>query len=167
MQGFPRMKASSAAGIKLLPDQLCFIPQSLPQPTLKRSSFVEITVEIILSKCYEPTLTNPGYLYSMHQLEYHHPHWSKATLTSINSAMFFHCMVSKSCKPWWWWWFWLYLVHANFWRKHMETKLKGIWRSLLCGAFENLSTLEQFKLMDYDTVWTLSTQEAKAEWWWL
>ena len=30
----------------------------VPEPTLKRSCFVEITAEIILSKCYEPTLTN-------------------------------------------------------------------------------------------------------------
>ena len=53
---------------------------------------MEITVEIILSKCYEPTLTNPGYLYSMHQLEYHHPHCihfkSSSNLYFTNSAMF-------------------------------------------------------------------------------
>ena len=46
-------------------------------------------------------------------------------------------------------------------------KVKDKWRSSLCGAFDNLATLEQFKLIDHDTVRRLSTQNAKAEKWWL
>ena len=56
MQRFPRLRASGL-GIKLLGPIMFDIPV-VTDSTLKRSCFVEITAKIILSKCYEPTLTN-------------------------------------------------------------------------------------------------------------
>ena len=56
MQRFPRLRASGL-GIKLLGPIMFDIPV-VTDSTLKRSRFVEITAKIILSKCYEPTLTN-------------------------------------------------------------------------------------------------------------
>ena len=139
--------------------------------TLKRSCFVEITAKIILSKCYEPTLTNQTIC----------TQWTTSNIIII--AFIFKARgsgggsrkVAKTQGG-----EYNLLEQSNlgqlpiewFKSEKMDPRMVAsdvFWSFLgfilVTGirTFDNLPTLEQFYLMDDDSAWRPSTQKAKAK----